>query len=576
MADGKDFFERIKSDLSRIMQFLISKELIINAHNVDYFTTNLWETCLPQDIRDDLDKLTENEIASLPSLCVQWIDRADDLSIGTLQCCPNLLNLFTDIREHHLKSLRYVLKSEYIEGLNDERVLTSFMMNPKKAYEVEVMSQAVCDLVQKTKAKKVVDLGSGKGYLSQYLALRHDINVMVAEDTEYGFPVSDYLRRQNFSLSRNATMVAQQIPSQSIFYRAVLQVILKEKFGLNTTSRNHFSAKKPKKPFQYCRQTSGIDRGPPGKPGERGQRGKTGKLGPRVTFSTIGSGQNGNIQSHSTKTAGLYLVRAGGARGGTHSYNYGFRPGTYLGGRGATMQGRFRLSSGATLNIVVGQRGGNSVEAKGGKVTTKTAAQLGVSVEDNAGTGGGGGSFVYVSNDMLLLAAGGGGGASSGYHGGDGQAGMAGSSSNGTYSTRSRGGGSGGNPGQCNSVGGSYHGGVGAGWKVTGCARRTQSHGEPGGSRDQDWVGGKAGKMNSGFNGGPAPGAVGGYGGGGGGAEDNGASGGGGGYSGGGSGTHKQQAGGGGGSYCNGNNCQGVTGANFNDNGFVEITFLGP
>ncbi|KAK3730919.1 hypothetical protein QZH41_000545 [Actinostola sp. cb2023] len=295
-----------------------------------------------------------------------------------------------------------------------------------------------------------------------------------------------------------------------------------------------------------------------------------------VTFSTIGSGQNGNIQLHITKTAGLYLVRAGGARGGTHSYNYGFRPGTYLGGRGATMQGRFRFSSGATLNIVVGQRGGNSVEVKGGHVTTKTAAQLGLSVEDSAGTGGGGGSFVYISNNTLLVAAGGGGGASSGYHGDDGQAGTAGSSSNGTDPAKSRGGGSGGNPGQCNSVGASYHGGVGAGWNVTGCARLTQSDGEPGGSRDQGWVGGKAGKMNSGFNGGPAPGAVGGYGGGGGGSEDNGASGGGGGYSGGGSGTHDQQAGGGGGSYCNGTNCQGATGANFNDNGFVEITFLGP
>ena len=74
------------------------------------------------------------------------------------------------------------------------------------------------------------------------------------------------------------------------------------------------------------------------------------------------------------------------------------------------------------LNIVVGQRGGDSVEVQGGQSTNKTAAQLGVSVEDNAGTGGGGGSFVYTTADVLLLAAGGGGGASSGYNGVDGQA----------------------------------------------------------------------------------------------------------------------------------------------------------
>ena len=155
------------------------------------------------------------------------------------------------------------------------------------------------------------------------------------------------------------------------------------------------------------------------------------------------------------------------------------------------------------LNIVVGQRGGDSVEVKGGQSTNKTAAKSGVSVEDNAGTGGGG-----------------------------------------------------------------------AGWFGQGCTRLSSSHGERGGSRAQVWIGGRAGDMNSGNNGGPAPGAVGGFGGGGGGSEDNGASGGGGGYSGGGSGTHEKQAGGGGGSYCNGQDCSGLTGGNSNDNGLVQIIEL--
>ena len=64
------------------------------------------------------------------------------------------------------------------------------------------------------------------------------------------------------------------------------------------------------------------------------------------------------------------------------------------------------------LNVVVGQRGGNSVEVRGGRSTIRKAAELGLSIEDNAGTGGGGGSFVFTSANTLLLAAGGGGGAS--------------------------------------------------------------------------------------------------------------------------------------------------------------------
>ena len=135
------------------------------------------------------------------------------------------------------------------------------------------------------------------------------------------------------------------------------------------------------------------------------------------------------------------------------------------------MQGTFTLNKGTVLNIVVGQRGGDSVEVRGGQSTNLTAAQLGLSVEDNAGTGGGGGSFVYTTSNVLLLAAGGGGGASSGYNGVDGQAGTSGTSSVGSVPGYVRSGGTGGNPGQCNTAGASYHGGVGAGWLDQGCSR---------------------------------------------------------------------------------------------------------
>ena len=214
------------------------------------------------------------------------------------------------------------------------------------------------------------------------------------------------------------------------------------------------------------------------------------------------------------------------------------------------------------------------MEVKGGNKTRKTASQLGLSVEDNAGTGGGGGSFVYTISNVLLLAAGGGGGASGGFNGVSGQVGTSGTSSVGRYSSNIRKGGAGGQPGECNTAAANYHGGVGAGWYAKGCSRVGKQHGERGGSRVQGWIGGRTGSMNSGYNGGPTPGGVGGFGGGGGGSEDNGGSGGGGGYSGGGSGNNRRQAGGGGGSYCRGQGCSGVTGGNSNDAGLVKISEL--
>ena len=196
-------------------------------------------------------------------------------------------------------------------------------------------------------------------------------------------------------------------------------------------------------------------------------------------FTTSGrSGRYGVIQTFTVPLTTLYQIKAWGARGGTHSYSYGYRPGTYYGGRGAFTEGKFRLNKGTVLNIVVGQRGGNSVEVKGGGSTSSTAAQLGLSVEDNAGTGGGGGSFVYTTGNMLLLAAGGGGGASSGFNGVDGQVGTSGTSSMGQEPSRIRMGGTGGQPGECNNAGASFHGGVGAGWHSTGCTRAGSQHGE--------------------------------------------------------------------------------------------------
>ena len=150
-----------------------------------------------------------------------------------------------------------------------------------------------------------------------------------------------------------------------------------------------------------------------------------------------------------------------------------------------------------------------------------------------------------------------------------GQAGTNGANSVGRDSPK---GGTGGQPGECNTANANYHGGVGVGWYAQGCARVGQEHGERGGSLAQGWIGGRAGSMTSGYNGGPAPGGVGGFGGGGGGSEDNGGSGGGGGYSGGGSGNDRRQAGGGGGSYCSGQGCSGLTGGNSNDAGLVRIT----
>ena len=97
-------------------------------------------------------------------------------------------------------------------------------------------------------------------------------------------------------------------------------------------------------------------------------------------------GRSGVIQSFTVPTTGRYKIKAWGARGGTHSFNSGNKSVTYYGGKGALKEGIFTLTEETVLSIVVGHRGGDSVEVKGSQSTRKTAAELNLSVAETAGT----------------------------------------------------------------------------------------------------------------------------------------------------------------------------------------------
>lgn len=119
--------------------------------------------------------------------------------------------------------------------------------------------------------------------------------------------------------------------------------------------------------------------------------GATGSVGPtqsqlnsaylNTNLNNVVSSNNG-IQSWTVPVTGPYKITAIGARGAGN------------GGYGAKVEGRFNLTAGQVLNMVVGQRGENGSGA----------------AYSNNGGGGGGGSFVVIGIDSLLLAAGGGGG----------------------------------------------------------------------------------------------------------------------------------------------------------------------
>ena len=251
--------------------------------------------------------------------------------------------------------------------------------------------------------------------------------------------------------------------------------------------------------------------------------GKTGKDGPtsaEVNASYIDTPLEGNvtmttqgIQQWTVPQTGVYSIEVAGARGGLGGLGA-------LPGFGSRLLGKFNLTAGIKLNIVVGQAGG---DGNGW----------------GQGGGGGGGSFVWLQNSAspLLVAGGGAGGTGhSGANGNDGSLGI-----NGTDSSGGVLGGKNGNHG--NSASSSDGAGGGSGW----LGSSTEA---------------KAGKK---FTGGDWN-RDGGFGGGGG--ADRGAAGGGG-YSGGAGSNGYHESGGGGGSYNSGS--EKLAMVNESKNGFVRI-----
>ena len=63
------------------------------------------------------------------------------------------------------------------------------------------------------------------------------------------------------------------------------------------------------------------------------------------------SGHFGKMEAFTVGRVTRFLIKAWGARGGTHLYDYGDNPGTYYGGKGAFKAGKFRLNRGILANL---------------------------------------------------------------------------------------------------------------------------------------------------------------------------------------------------------------------------------
>jgi len=133
-------------DFKHVISYLETQKQLMDAHMVDFFTSNHWETLLPRNIREDLESLPQEQLTSLPNACAE---SKDFERFG-----ENLKKFLKEVSLAQLKSFSWVKDQK--EFASESRVdFISHIMTPKKSYEVDVMSDVINRLVKQFQLSKV-------------------------------------------------------------------------------------------------------------------------------------------------------------------------------------------------------------------------------------------------------------------------------------------------------------------------------------------------------------------------------------------------------------------------------------
>ncbi|XP_062238774.1 methyltransferase-like protein 25 [Platichthys flesus] len=187
----------IEQRIHGVTRFLSVTLSIANAHTVDFYTRDVWTRFValtPEEVLSAVSSSSGQQGEPEP--------KAKDQPRTTFGfCCET--NRLVDIHEllqaaraHSLPGLGVCWsREELLQGLrgagpeggaapaetgrSDEgaELETEEFMNSKKSHEVQAMSEVVACLAQRCGVKQVIDVGSGKGYLSSFLSLRYGLRV---------------------------------------------------------------------------------------------------------------------------------------------------------------------------------------------------------------------------------------------------------------------------------------------------------------------------------------------------------------------------------------------------------------
>ncbi|XP_042524241.1 methyltransferase-like protein 25 [Dipodomys spectabilis] len=185
----------LRAKLRGLLKFLRDALSISNAHTVDFYTKSVWEelVSLPPDAVLAALRKSAAESEHPPAGARPLVEAARDAGI------TDFPKIFCETSQKLLNVEAFILAAKYYSVQNlgictpfeqllialrgnkhqrtGENVKPIEFMNMKKSHEVHAMSELIFSITDYYGIKQVIDLGSGKGYLSSFLALKYGLKV---------------------------------------------------------------------------------------------------------------------------------------------------------------------------------------------------------------------------------------------------------------------------------------------------------------------------------------------------------------------------------------------------------------
>ncbi|XP_070803453.1 probable methyltransferase-like protein 25 [Pituophis catenifer annectens] len=184
--------ETVTERLRAVAEFLRWGLPLCQIHTVEFYTRGLWEKFVALPPETVLGALSGDRLQHLlleePTPQRPLEDVADNSGFYNIFCknTQRLINIqaFVLAAKYYsmpnlgvCTSLEQILKAMDRKQQSKVEMKTDNFMNDKKSHEVKLMSDLVDGIAKYYGLNQVIDLGSGKGYLSSFLSLQYNLKV---------------------------------------------------------------------------------------------------------------------------------------------------------------------------------------------------------------------------------------------------------------------------------------------------------------------------------------------------------------------------------------------------------------